>query len=271
MSIKSNVLVVGGLGHFGVKITSHLQADTNNHVLILEKKEKIRAAYISGEIGEIGIPLSNIVAFEEGIFSQFDGEIFSTVRTPMISSVVFAIRHRAPATTGLQTAFVLEDGLLRDSLEKVVLFPLELLRCLEYDRPGKTNRRVILVYSSNANYVSHQTLAYHVTNSAVANLFKFLAVNLYGLGVKVFMIEVGVLDANVDQQGKIGDLQKFAPSKFKELVELLDFLLRVDGFGLVGKSIQLTGVRNLLDSTAVSEGVFGDLRVRSNIQPDSNF
>ena len=268
MAIKSNVLVVGGLGHFGVKITSHLILDTNFHVLILERKEKIRAAYSSGEMGELGISLRDIFAFEEGVFSQFDGEVFSTIQAPIISSVIFAIRHRTPPTVGLQTVSILEEGLLRDSLEKVVLFPLELLRCLEFDRQGKTNRRVILVYSSNANFISHQTLAYHVTNSAVANLFKFLAVNLYNLDVKVFMIEVGVLDANVVQEGKLGGFQKFAPSKFVELLQLLDFLMSVGGFGLVGKSIQLTGVRNLLDSTAVSEGVFGDLRVRSNIQLD---
>ena len=269
MAIKSNLLVVGGLGHFGLKITSHLHLDTSHNVLILEKKERISAAYSSGEMGELGISLQNIVAFDEGVFSQFDGENFTTVQAPVISSVIFAIRHRTPTKIGLKTSSILDEGLLRNSLEKIVLFPLELLRCLKFDRQGKTDRRVVLVYSSNASFISHQSLAYHVTNSAVANLFKFLAVNLYGIGVKVFMIEVGVLDPNVSQESKTGEFQEFAPAKFVELLELLDFLLSLSGFGLVGKSIQLTGVRNLLDSTAVSEGVFGDLRVRSNVQADT--
>lgn len=269
MAIKSNLLVVGGLGHFGLKITSHLHLDTSHNVLILEKKERISAAYNSGEIGELGISLQNFLAFEEGVFSQFDGENFSTVQAPVISSVIFAIRHKTSTKIGLETSSMLDEGLLRNSLEKIVLFPLELLRCLEFDRPCKTDRRVVLVYSSNASFISHQSLAYHVTNSAVANLFKFLAVNLYGIGVKVFMIEVGVLGPNVSQESKTGELQEFAPAKFVELLELLDFLLSLSGFGLVGNSLQLTGVRNLLDSTAVSEGVFGDLRVRSNVQADT--
>ena len=238
-------------------------------MLILEKKERISAAYSSGEMSELGISLQSVVTFEDGLFLQFDGENFSPVQLPIISSVIFAIRHRAPTKIGLETSSILDEGILRDSLAKVVLFPLELLRSLKFDSAGNTDRKVILIHSSNASFISHQPLAYHVTNSAVANLFKFLAVKLYDLGVKVFMIEVGVLDLKVSQKSKMGELQKFAPTKFFELLELLDFLLSLSGLGLVGKSIQLTGIRNLLDSTAVSEGVFGDLRVRMNVEADT--
>ena len=49
-----------------------------------------------------------------------------------------------------------------------------------------------------------------------------------------------------------------------ELAELIKFLINSEGYGLVGKPLKLTGIRNLLDATSVAEGVFGDLRVRKN-------
>ncbi len=263
--VSQNVtLVVGGLGHFGEKISVHLSEDSQSTVLILDKKERIQGAYLSGDLEKKGISPESLLVFENGEFFQFNGETFVTFEKPRVTKVVLAIRHRSPGLSSVQVSSILDESPLRDSLEKVVLFPLELLRSLDFDAPSNQDRRVILIYSSNANFISHQSMAYHVTNSAVAHLFKFLALTLYEFDIKVFLIEVGVLDST----GKLAQKDKsnkFAPSDTKELLDLLDYFLTVSGYGLVGKPIALTGVRNLLDSTAVSEGVFGNLSVRGDI------
>jgi hypothetical protein len=264
MLSKNVTLVVGGLGHFGGKISLHLFEDSQTNVLILEKKERIQDAYVAGDLEKNGISLDSLLAFEDGLFFQFNGESFVTFKKPQVTKVIFAIRHRSPNLSPEQVTSILDESPLRDSLEKVVLFPLELLRNLEFDSQSDQDRRVILIYSSNANFISHQSMAYHVTNSAVAHLFKFLALTLYEFDIKVFLIEVGVLDSTGGLVGK-DKSNKFAPSSTNELFDLLDYFLFVSGYGLVGKPVALTGVRNLLDSTAVSEGVFGNLSVRTNI------
>jgi hypothetical protein len=50
-----------------------------------------------------------------------------------------------------------------------------------------------------------------------------------------------------------------------ELAELIKFLINSEGYGLVGKPLKLTGIIDLLDTTSVAEGVFGDLRVRKTL------
>jgi hypothetical protein len=264
MLFKNVTLVVGGLGHFGEKISLHLFEDFQTKVFILEKKERIQAANLAGELEKKGIALDSLLAFEDGEFFQFNGKSFVTFKKPQVTKVIFAIRDRSPGLSSEQLSSILDEGPLRDSLAKVVLFPLELLRNLGFDSQSDQDRRVILIYSSNANFISHQSMAYHVSNSAVAHLFKYLALTLYEFEIKVFLIEVGVLDSSDKLVGQ-DKSNKFAPSRTNELLELLDYLLHVSGYGLVGKSLALTGVRNLLDSTAVSEGVFGNLSVRKNL------
>jgi hypothetical protein len=264
MTGKDITLVVGGLGHFGEKISLHLLGDFQSNVYILEKKDRIQDAYLSGALQEKGISLESLLAFESGVFFRFNGEIFIAIEKPQVARVILAIRHRSNVSSSGLASSILDESPLRDSLDKVVLFPLELLRSLDFDCPSDQDRRVILIYSSNANFISHQSMAYHVTNSAVAHLFKFLAVTLYEFDIKVFLIEVGVLDSNSQMQER-DKSKNFIPSDTEELLDSLDFLLSVSGYGLVGKPIALTGVRNLLDSTAVSEGVFGNLRVRKSI------
>ena len=264
MHNKDVTLVVGGLGHFGEKISLHLFEDSQTYVFILEKKERIKDAYAAGDLEKKGISLDSLLAFEDGEFFQFNGESFVTLKKPQVTKVIFAIRHRSPSLSSEQVISILDDRPLRESLEKIVLFPLELLRSLQFDSQSDQDRRVILIYSSNANFISHQSMAYHVSNSAVAHLFKFLALTLYEFEIKVFLIEVGVLDSTGKLVSK-DKSKKFAPSSTNELLDLLDYFLSVSGYGLVGKPVSLTGVRNLLDSTAVSEGVFGNLSVRTSI------
>jgi len=248
------VLIVGGLGYLGSVITNKLLIEERYELYVLETLTKLESSQEA--ISNLSKTVQFLYQKDEGFF-DFPGNKKSELQLGVIDTVIFTARNRLPKVDADSFRSSLNPGNLLDQIDNVVLNQLKVLRLLGFDKQAQKDRKVIQLFSSNANYISHQPIEYHALNALVENIFTYLAVDLQKYGVKVFLIEIGVILNKIDNLK-----QELMDSSPDELAELIEFLINSNGYGLVGKPLKLTGIRNLLDSTSVAEGVFGDLRVR---------
>lgn len=265
MNSNDGVLIVGGLGSIGISVVKSLVG--HKVITILETREKIQIFksenpkifnyFMDSDI--------DLMIFEDEKFLKLDEEEFKFI-DPVVANIIFAIRFREDNYS--EKNFMIENEIqnLSNGFTKVVLSLLKIIESAQFNSEKDFDRRIIVINSSNSSSISHQPLSYHALNAVTASISKYLSVSLQKVNVKVFLIELGVIDLLGNTQETIQSALRISPPVSEsELADLIKYLLSVRGYGLVGNPILLTAGRNLLDSTAVAENVFGDLTVRKNL------
>ena len=252
--MTKKVLIVGGLGYLGSVITHKLLIEDRYELYILESLTKLETS--KELVSSLSEKLKILYQKNERFF-DFRDHKQSEVQLGVVDTVIFAARNRNSKEDSIPLRSSLNPGNLLNQTENVILAQLKILSLLGFDQHTHNDRNVIQLFSSNANFISHQPIEYHALNALVENIFTYLAVDLQKYSVRVYLIEIGVILNEISYSNN--ELVDTSPH---ELAELIKFLINSEGYGLVGKPLKLTGIRNLLDSTSVAEGVFGDLRVR---------
>lgn len=252
--MTKKVLIVGGLGYLGSVITHKLLLEARHDLYVLESLTKLETS--KEEVSSFSEKVKFLYQRDEKFFNFLD-EKQSEIQLGNVDTVIFAVRKRTPKEDSNSLRSDLNPGDLLNQIDNVILNQLKILSLLGFDQQNQSDRKIIQLFSSNSNFISHQPIEYHALNALSENIFTYLAVNLQKYGVKVFLIEIGVILSEISNSKK--ELMDSSPD---ELAELIKFLINSEGYGLVGEPLKLTGIRNLLDATSVAEGVFGDLRVR---------
>jgi NAD(P)-dependent dehydrogenase (short-subunit alcohol dehydrogenase family) len=265
MNSDDKVLVVGGLGNVGKSIVKHLIG--HKVITVLETREKIQKFKAENQDDFNYLVNCNVdfLIFEDEKFFKLEDSEYKAMN-PILVNIIFAVRFRENIYH--KNSFMIDSELenLSIGFTKVVLPLLKIIKSAEFNSKKDFDRKIIAINSSNASSISHQPLSYHALNAINAQIFKYLSVSLQKINVKVFIIEVGVINPLESNEEIINAVNSISPpSAGNELTDLIDFLLSTSGYGLVGNPILLTAARNLLDSTAVAEKVFGDLTVRKNL------
>lgn len=248
------ILIVGGLGYLGSVITHKLLLEARYDLYVLESLTKLES---SKELISSLSEKVNILYQKDERFFNFLGDKQSEVQLGVVDTVIFAVRNKKSKEVPNPLKSSLNPGNLLDQIDNVILNQLKILSLLGFDQQTQSDRKIIQLFSSNANFISHQPIEYHALNALTENIFTYLAVDLQKYSVRVFLIEIGVILNEISYPNN-----ELVDSSPDELAELIKFLINSEGYGLVGKPLKLTGIRNLLDATSVAEGVFGDLRVR---------
>lgn len=259
--VKS-VLLIGGLGHLGRQLESKLTL-TNNNVTILDREAQINSYLETSQKNADENPIEAIFFKGDNFFSS--GPFSKTIDVPKFDSVVICVRTRESQENMLPVnPFTVESiAAMEENFRSTVIEPLIIIEKLiggEERKSAPTS--LIFIYSSNANQVSHQSLGYHVINSAIQNLAQYLSVSLRKEKISTYAIELGVIDFEKDSMDQQQSSKAFPGVAIDEISQVLDFIIDINPLSLTGKSISMTGGRSLLDSTAVAEQVFGDLKVR---------
>ena len=257
--MERQILVMGGLGYLGFSIVLDLLENPENIVSVLENKSKIESSQtlIKPLLGKV-----NFLYLNGEKFLEFSENEFVNWQPKEFDVVIIAVRNRTPYSNYVNSYGLQEVDMLLEQFSSTVIAPLRVLQLLKLDQDSEKDRTIIQLISSNSNYISHQSMTYHVINSALESIFRFLSVNMQRKKIKVFLVEIGVIlnsGSNKISQDKDNFIED---PKLIELSDLVQFLIKTPGYGLVGTLIKLTGIRNLLDTTAVAEGVFGNLQVR---------
>lgn len=252
--MTKKILIVGGLGYLGSVITHKLLLEARYDLYVLESLTKLES---SKELISSLSEKVNILYQKDERFFNFLGDKQSEVQLGVVDTVIFAVRNKKSKEVPNPLKSSLNPGNLLDQIDNVILNQLKILSLLGFDQQTQSDRKIIQLFSSNANFISHQPIEYHALNALTENIFTYLAVDLQKHSVRVFLIEIGVILNEISYPNN-----ELVDSSPDELAELIKFLINSEGYGLVGKPLKLTGIRNLLDATSVAEGVFGDLRVR---------
>lgn len=265
MNSNESVLIVGGLGSVGTSIVKNLVG--HKVITILETREKIKMFKSENrEIFNYFIDSKiEFIILEDEKFLKLDKEEYKLV-DPIIVNIIFAIRFRED--NYFEKTFMIDNELQNLSIgfTKVVLPLLKIIKSAQFNSEKDFDRKIIVISSSNSSSISHQPLSYHALNAVNASISKYLSVSLQKINVKVFLIELGVIDLLGNNEETLQSALRISPPvSGSELADLIKYLLSVSGYGLIGNPILLTGGRNLLDSTSVAENVFGDLTVRKNL------
>jgi hypothetical protein len=252
--MTKKIMIVGGLGFLGSVITHKLLLEGRYELYVLESLTKLES---SKEASSSLSEKVKILYQKDEKFFNFLDDKQSEVQVGFVDTLIFAVRNKNSNEVSSSLRSSLNPGNLLDQIDNTILDQLRILSLLGFDQQAQSDRKVIQLFSSNANFISHQPIEYHALNALTENVFTYLAVNLQKYSVRVFLIEIGVI-----LNETIYTKNEFVDSSPDELVDLIKFLINSEGYGLVGKPLKLTGIRNLLDATSVAEGVFGDLRVR---------
>jgi hypothetical protein len=252
--MTKKVLIVGGLGYLGSVITHKLLLENSYELYVLESLTKLETS--KEAVSRLSEKVKILFQKDEK-FLDFSDDQQGEVQLGGVDTVIFAVRNRNPKEDSSPLRSSLNPGNLLNQIENVILNQLKVLSSLGFDQQAHIDRNVIQLFSSNANSISHQPMEYHALNALAEKVFTYLAVDLQKYRVRVFLIEIGVILNEISYSNN-----GIVDSSPDELAELIKFLINSEGYGLVGKPLKLTGIRNLLDATSVAEGVFGDLRVR---------
>lgn len=128
------------------------------------------------------------------------------------------------------------------------------------------NPSVIFIGSTNGRFVSHQSLEYHVCKGAIEQLVRFFAVKWADLGIRVNMIQPGIIDipdrtrTNALLFKKVLDyvvpLRRTA--KISEVGALCTFLASESARYINGASITLDGGEHLQDHFSLLYRALGE-------------
>lgn len=265
MKIKpgKSVLLIGGLGNLGYQLNLKLK-QANHRVTILDLEVEINK-YLYSNKKNTNEKLSETIYFKENNF--FTSVPISKIidNIPHYDAVVICVRTRESQENMLvaNPFSVAAIAAMEENFRNTVVEPLTIIeKLIRSTKGGLSKGALIFIYSSNANQISHQSMGYHVVNSAIQNLAHYLSVSLRTNGIAVYAIELGVIDFENDLSEKKQSSATFPGATPSEIAEILHFILTNNPISLVGKSVSMTGGRALLDATAVSEQVFGDLKVR---------
>ena len=257
------MLLIGGLGNLGYQLNTKLK-QANHTVTILDLEVEI-GKYLHSKNKNTNEKLSEAIYFKENNF--FTSVPFSKIidNIPQYDAVVICARTRESQENMLlaNPFSVSAIAAMEENFRNTVVEPLTIIeKLIGSTKGGLSQGAIIFIYSSNANQISHQSMGYHVINSAIQNLAQYLSVSLRINGISVYAIELGVIDFEKDLSEKKQSSVTFPGATISEISEVLQFILTNNPISLAGKSVSMTGGRALLDATAVSEQVFGDLKVR---------
>jgi len=256
-----SILVVGGLGRIGNQIIEALRLD-GCMVSALDIKEKILADETLG---------AGYFFESNNIFEFSDGRVQPSSRTFDVVIICVRVRTSNPGIVGSVDPISGESiNNLISGFQGTITGPLEVMRSIIGSTNFQKDLTVIWLYSTNSMTVSHQDLAYHVTNGAVPQFCRFLALSLRDSGVRVFPVEIGVISLSANVSSVSSEDIRYPPMAFLDLHEVLKFLSVSSSFAISGSPITLAGGRNFMDSTAVYEKHFGNLGVRSTIPQNDN-
>jgi hypothetical protein len=256
-----SVLVIGGLGRIGNQIIEALRFD-GCRVSALDIKEKILANDTLGT----GYFFEN-----NNIFEFSDGRIQPSAKVFDVVIICTRVRTSNPGSLGSHESISGESiENLISGFQGTITGPLEVMHALIGNTNFQKDLTVIWLYSTNSMTVSHQDLAYHVTNGAVPQLCRFLALSLRDSGVRIYPVEIGVISLAPIVNRMSPEELKYPPIAFLDLHQILKFLCVFSSFAISGSPITLAGGRNFMDSTAAYEKYFGDLGVRPLIPRNDN-
>jgi hypothetical protein len=254
--------LIGGLGHLGRQLELKLTL-ANYGVTILDREAQIDS-FLKTINKNTDENLIETIFFKEGKFYS-SGPFSKIIQVPQFDSVVICVRSREGKQNMLSLNPLSEEAIaaMEENFRSTVIEPLKIIEKLissaENNSPPNS---LIFIYSSNANQISHQSLGYHVVNSAIQNLAQYLSVRLRKEKITTYAIELGVIDFEKDSHNEMQSSKAFPGVTISEISKVLDLIISSNPLSLSGKSIAMTGGRSLLDATAVAEQVFGDLKVR---------
>lgn len=261
--LGKSVLLIGGLGNLGLQIGLKLQ-QANFRVTVLDLETATKNYLLSNE-SKFTQKLNEIIFFKKEKFFT-SGPMSKIIDDmPKFDAVVICVRAReSQGNMLLADSFSTEAiSAMDENFRSTVIEPLNILeKLLSSNRDALSQSSLVFIYSSNANQISHQSMGYHVINSAIQNLARYLSVSLKTMHTAVYALELGVINFKNDVVNGNQPSAGFPGASISEITDVLEFLLNRKPLSLVGKSIAMTGGRAFLDPTAVAEQVFGDLKVR---------
>jgi NAD(P)-dependent dehydrogenase (short-subunit alcohol dehydrogenase family) len=260
---RKSVLLIGGLGNLGFQLGLKLQ-EADHKVTILDLEATIDK-YILSSDNSHNRKLTELVFFKEGKFFKPGPPPKIIKDIPKFDTVVICVRTReSQENLLLANPFSTEAiAAMEENFRSTVIEPLTIIeKLISSNSRELLQSSLIFTYSSNANQISHQSMGYHVINSAIQNLVQYLSISLRARNIAVYALELGVIDFKSYSYKENQSSVDFPGTTINEIGDVIEFILNCNPISLVGKSIAMTGGRAFLDATAVAEQVFGDLKVR---------
>jgi hypothetical protein len=255
-----HVLIIGGLGNLGSRL-SDLLLSKSYKISILDKKEAIRS------LENRDSPLEEFFYFENDKFFNHSGVSVEENQLSGITDVIVATRYRESSDNNYDHNPWTQDSIsqLSISFENTIVNPIKIIYELKKIAKNHCLNNIIHIFSSNGFQISQQSLSYHLVNSAIPMVGKYISILHHEIELNYYLLEVGIIKFNdTEEPSNLLKSPSFPGLRIDELSTLIDFLVENSPRYLSGQVISLTGGRKFLDSTAAYEGVFGDLTVRKS-------
>jgi len=250
--MKKRIVVLGGHGHIGSVIALRLR-DKGHEIVTVDLESSSTSR--TNEFTEVILHDQSLQYLEQGI-TEAIGILGGEIDVLVIATRFRSRRKGVPESNrdDLKLTADLDEHLLAGLISPV--------RAIELVVPQmKKGSRVIVVCSTNAISVSHQSLGYHASAAGLLQACRVISLRLAARRIEIYPICLGVLE-------RYGAKQRFEGTDFgnsediwqvgiDDLCEFVSFIVDKGLRSSMGEPIVLSAGRSAMDVTAAVKNVYG--------------